>query len=243
MQWDNTFYNRVGKIPLPLLAARGAAAKLLISIRTPAHNKRLLYHYSSPNLYEILLYTYIKRRIPLDSSSHSLSLYPSIPYTFLTESMVPPLWYKSDSLANVPSWHILTSFKSSWTIMWYLFNMPANVNLLLYPALSSPTFLSHSNTGLSLSSIVKAYSLGTFICHTTDILSNCFFYIVHWIKPPFLNIIHFLWIGYIIPLQPIFVNTILKFYIFNLFIHLYIYNFLIFVFISHNLHNISNFNC
>ena len=100
--------------------------------------------------------------------------------------------------------------------MWYLFNMPANVNLLLYPALSSPTFLSHSNTGLSLSSIVKAYSLGTFICHTTDILSNCFFYIVHWIKPPFL-----------------------KFYIFNLFIHLYIYNFLIFVFISHNLHNIS----
>ena len=109
-----------------------------------------------------------------------------IPYTFLTESMVPPLWYKSDSLANVPSWHILTSFKSSWTIMWYLFNMPANVNLLLYPALSSPTFLSHPNTGLSLSSIVKAYSLGTFICHTTDILNCCLCEIVQWIKPPFL---------------------------------------------------------
>ena len=159
--------------------------------------------------------------------------------------MEVPLWYKSYSSANVPSWHILTYYKSSRTITWYFFNMPANVNHLLYPALFSPTFYLIQIPAylLFLSSIVKAYSLGTFICHTTDILSNCFFYIVHWIKPPFLNIIHFLWIGYIIPLQPIFVNTILKFYIFNLFIHLYIYNFLIFVFISHNLHNISNFNC
>lgn len=98
-----------------------------------------------------------------------------------------PLWYKSDLSANVPSWHILTSSKSSRTITWYLFNMPANVNHLLYPALFSPTFLSHSNTGLSISSIVKAYSLGTFICHTTDILRYCFFYVVQWIKPPLLN--------------------------------------------------------
>ena len=110
---------------------------------------------------------------------------------------------------------------------------------LNYNVVSSQYVCKYKSYLSLFSSIVKAYSLGTFICHTTDILSDCFFYIVHWIKPPFLNIIHFLWIGYIIPLQPIFVNTILKFYIFNLFIHLYIYNFLIFVFISHNLHNIS----
>lgn len=35
--------------------------------------------------------------------------------------------------------------------------------------------------------IVKAYSKGIIICHTTDILSIRFFYVVQWIKPPLLN--------------------------------------------------------
>lgn len=136
---------------------------------------RLPYCYSSLHLYEILLYTYIKRRIPLDCRFPFTLLYPSYPIYIPCGINGLPLWYKIDPLANVLSWHILTSFSYSWTIMWYLFNMPANVNLNLYPALLSPTFLSHSNTGLFFSSIVKAYSLGTFICHTTDILSYCFF--------------------------------------------------------------------
>lgn len=104
--------------------------------------------------------------------------------------MEVPLWYKSYSSANVPFWHILTYYKSSRTITWYFFNMPANVNHLLYPALFSPTFYLIQIPAylLFLSSIVKAYSLGTFICHTTDILSYCFFYVVQWIKPPLLMI-------------------------------------------------------
>ena len=104
--------------------------------------------------------------------------------------MEVPLWYKSYSSANAPSWHILTYYKSSRTITWYFFNMPANVNHLLYPALFSPTFYLIQIPAylLFLSSIVKAYSLGTFICHTTDILSYCFFYVVQWIKPPLLMI-------------------------------------------------------
>lgn len=32
----------------------------------------------------------------------------------------------------------------------------------------------------------KAYSTGTVICHTTNILNCCFCYIVQWIKPPLL---------------------------------------------------------
>ena len=40
-----------------------------------------------------------------------------------------------------------------------------------------------SSTGL-LSIIIKAYSLGTSTCHTTNILIR-WFYCVHWIKPPF----------------------------------------------------------
>lgn len=145
-QWDNTFY----------------ANKAAVLLQQPSS----LWNFIN---------TYIKRRIPLDCRFPFTLLYPSYPIYIPCGINGLPLWYKIDLLANVLSWHILTSFSYSWTIMWYLFNMPANVNLNLYPALLSPTFLSHSNTGLFFSSIVKAYSLGTFICHTTDILSYCFF--------------------------------------------------------------------
>ena len=44
-----------------------------------------------------------------------------------------------------------------------------------------------------LSIIIKAYSMGIFNCHTTNILIR-WFYCVHWIKPPFhkfpINISH-----------------------------------------------------
>ena len=52
-----------------------------------------------------------------------------------------------------------------------------------YLFFSDLSFLFNLLTGF-LWSMVKAYSTGTFICHTTNILIR-WFYCVHWIKPPF----------------------------------------------------------
>ena len=62
-----------------------------------------------------------------------------------------------------------------------------------YPVLFSPFILSESPLPAFLSIIIKAYSMGIFDCHTTNILIR-WFYCVHWIKPPFhkfpINISH-----------------------------------------------------
>ena len=57
--------------------------------------------------------------------------------------------------------------------------------LFIVRCIFSPSvlFFRISSTGL-LSIIIKAYSLGTSTCHTTNILIR-WFYCVHWIKPPF----------------------------------------------------------
>ena len=57
--------------------------------------------------------------------------------------------------------------------------------LFIVRCIFSPSvlFFRIASTGL-LSIIIKAYSLGTSTCHTTNILIR-WFYCVHWIKPPF----------------------------------------------------------
>lgn len=57
--------------------------------------------------------------------------------------------------------------------------------LFIVRCIFSPSvlFFRISSTGL-LSIIIKAYSLGTSTCHTTNILIR-WFCCVHWIKPPF----------------------------------------------------------
>ena len=64
------------------------------------------------------------------------------------------------------------------------FNISANLNYLSHQFYStSPTQFFHSFYLLELSSLVKAFFVGTTICHTTDIL-NCHLCYVHWSKPP-----------------------------------------------------------
>lgn len=88
--------------------------------------------------------------------------------------------------------------------------------------------------------------MGTSICHTTNILSYCFAYIVQWIKPPFrifpflishrhmkyLSILSrqivFSWIDIIIAFQFLFVNTIFIFFIHKFITCVLIYNYLTF---------------
>ena len=65
-----------------------------------------------------------------------------------------------------------------------ILNMSADVNLY-HPVFSAP--ISLFILTYRLSSMVKAELTGTFLCHTTNILTCWFFYIVQWIKPPFLN--------------------------------------------------------
>ena len=64
-----------------------------------------------------------------------------------------------------------------------LFNMSANMNLLFSPVLLLRLFFLFFFTGQSLYD--KAYSMGTAICHTTNILNYCLCIIVQRIKPPF----------------------------------------------------------
>ncbi len=56
--------------------------------------------------------------------------------------------------------------------MWYLFNMSADLNLSYPASFSSPTsrFI-QILTGYLPSIIIKAYSMGPLLCHTTNILS------------------------------------------------------------------------
>ena len=70
-----------------------------------------------------------------------------------------------------------------------ILNMSANI-IYIISGFSSPTLFIIIITGYSLSSMVKAYSLGTFICHTNNILT-CKFEIVQWIKPPLTYISNF----------------------------------------------------
>lgn len=66
----------------------------------------------------------------------------------------------------------------------YSFNMSANMNLA-NPVYSSSPISLFIILSTGLFSIVKAYSTGIDICHTTNILSFRFwYYIVQWIKPP-----------------------------------------------------------
>ena len=98
-----------------------------------------------------------------------------------------------------------------------------------------------------LSSMVKAYSTGTSICHTTNILNYCLFYTVQWIKPPFKQLfpdilldslsrqecfLDFFWIGYMISLPLLFVNTIFNFICRKIIIYYFALNYQIFIFYS-----------
>ena len=82
-------------------------------------------------------------------------------------------------------------------------------------------FSFHSSLPVCLD-LDKAYSMGTVICHTTNILNCCFCYIVQWIKPPLLllsnlfsnpflvrMLSYLFWIEFIISHRFRLVNTIL----------------------------------
>ena len=67
--------------------------------------------------------------------------------------------------------------------MWYSVQYVCSSFIVRCIFSPSVLFFRISSTGL-LSIIIKAYSLGTSTCHTTNILIR-WFYCVHWIKPPF----------------------------------------------------------
>lgn len=117
-------------------------------------------------------------------------------------------------------------------LLWYHFQYVCRLNclFLLSGFFIFSDFSFHSIfAGLSFF-MVKAYSKGTMICHTTNILNFKFCCCVQWIKPPFLKyfqinvffMIPFLvrksfliefWIDYIVAPAPLFVNTIFIFFI------------------------------
>ena len=87
------------------------------------------------------------------------------------------------------SLHILIISLNMWYSVQYVcssFYRPVYIFLRLF-------YFSESPLPAFLSIIIKAYSMGIFNCHTTNILIR-WFYCVHWIKPPFhkfpINISH-----------------------------------------------------
>lgn len=108
--------------------------------------------------------------------------------------------------------------------MWYRFSICLQKSYFIRHPSSPVLYL--IRLPVYLSSMVKAYSMGTSICHTTNILNYCLFYTVQWIKPPFKQLfpdilldslsrqecfLDFFWIGYMISLPLLFVNTIFDF--------------------------------
>ena len=130
-------------------------------------------------------------------------------------------------------------------LLWYHFQYVCRLNclFLLSGFFIFSDFSFHSIfAGLSFF-MVKAYSKGTMICHTTNILNFKFCCCVQWIKPPFLKyfqinvffMIPFLvrksfliefWIDYIVAPGFLFVNTIFVFF------YLLFYNCIILVYFS-----------
>ena len=130
---------------------------------------------------------------------------------------------------------LYTSSNSLMIYVVFFLNISANRNLTI---LSGSLLRSYFFILLLpvLLSMVKAYSLKTFICHTTDILNCYFIKTVHWIKPPSLyfhlpdisptyeisffnslsrqDIVGLFWIDFIIALRFLFVNTISLFFIY-----------------------------
>ena len=130
-------------------------------------------------------------------------------------------------------------------LLWYHFQYVCRLNclFLLSGFFIFSDFSFHSIfAGLSFF-MVKAYSKGTMICHTTNILNFKFCCCVQWIKPPFLKyfqinvffMIPFLvrksfliefWIDYIVAPGFLFVNTIFIFFNYYFIIVLFRYIFL-----------------
>ena len=80
------------------------------------------------------------------------------------------------------SLHILIIYLNMWYYVQYVYSF--FIFIIRFYFLRLFLLLSESPLPAFLSIIIKAYSMGIFNCHTTNILIR-WFYCVHWIKPPF----------------------------------------------------------
>ena len=80
------------------------------------------------------------------------------------------------------SLHILIIYLNIWYYVQYVYSF--FIFIIRFYFLRLFLLLSESPLPAFLSIIIKAYSMGIFYCHTTNILIR-WFNCVHWIKPPF----------------------------------------------------------
>lgn len=126
---------------------------------------------------------YIYNRFHYSQSPYHLSVIV-LSYSFYNLALYG--FYKYRSFSWCFFTHLLKLFES---ILCGIFSICLQIviGFLLSGFFSSPTFSFIQILPVLSPFIIKAYSMGPFLCHTTNILNCCFYCIVQWYKPPFLR--------------------------------------------------------